>query len=315
MEIAYDSKQNGTFFQPEVYTFDEILEREDNVICDLSITSAEGPSWFEESIYPVNRFSELDPVPTLNQIELTKVFLDVLGHPNTVVSEGIPLKILAAVNLISDKIGYLSGREAYRRKTSNKRVPKVPRGVDEERVEKSVLKEACNVFYDSYVQARRVRFSPRQKRAYGFLEEVVLSVTEHTQAKIDFGMRYKSGGETNGFNDSHTDEQLVTIAMYLSAFENKHSGILTRDSDIGRILVNTLSFLSYQSCQWYKEILSSVKRNEIKVYYMTGLGVAKVAERSSDFNGQRRGKISPETLKRVTSGIMQRSTSSQPIRA
>ena len=124
-------------------------------------------------------------------------------------------------------------------------------------------------------------FSPRNRQIYKFLERIVMAVTEVTDAKIDYGNLYFLQKQKSIKRDFHTDEQLVTSAIYLSCTECKHGGILTRDSDIKRILRNTVFYLDHSSSADYREIVNMVTKNPVKVYRAEGMNDARLNGDSS----------------------------------
>ena len=77
---------------------------------------------------------------------------------------------------------------------------------------------------------------------------------------------YKQRNESKTEN-LHTDEQLVASALYLTAAENKSAAVITRDSDIRRILFNTLSYLTYQHTFAYAGIVESVRDSRTRIYH------------------------------------------------
>lgn len=280
--------------------FDEILKHEDYVICDYSISSKEkGIGWYENSIYDINRFSELDFSSTEKEIESMKSFLSLLSNSKVLVTSGISCEIFTMVNLLRNKIKHLSLRKDPP-KHSGKRFT---RDANEESIGERMLNEIYNFLNESYAQSRRSEFSPAQKQVYSFLEKIVLGVAEHTGVKIDYGKVYNPNRKPKKVEDFHTDEQLVATALYLSVFEGKSGCILTRDSDIRRILFYTQSYLSYFDKTEYKEILDSIVKNRIRIYYGTEIRNAHIDYESPKFSPKSRARIPPEKLLLIESQI------------
>lgn len=288
-----------------VFTFNEILESNDYVLCDTSITGIEKGDWYWDSIYPVHRFSELDIGEIENKIRSIKSFNDFLMHLKVFVTGGVSRETFTIISLLADKIKFLSWRKGL-----TKRDGKLRREIEEESTEESVLKEIYNSFFESYVLTKRFRFEfPHGNNgAYNFLEKIVLNVAEHTHAKIDYEEVYHPNRRPKKVEDFHTDEQLVATALYLSVVEEKSCGILTRDSDIRRILYHTLSYLTYyheHERPKYREILQSIKRWKIKVYHNTDVRsqLAELDYNSFKFNHKKRIGIKSKTLDVIESQI------------
>jgi 3D (Asp-Asp-Asp) domain-containing protein len=69
----------------------------------------------------------------------------------------------------------------------------------------------------------------------------------------------------------------------LSLAENKEVGILARDSDIRRILGNTLSYLFYSEKSQFNDFLSQIRGNKIEVYFVSSFQQAKLVFDTDSF--------------------------------
>ena len=79
---------------------------------------------------------------------------------------------------------------------------------------------------------------------------------------------------------------------------------MTGDSDIRRILFNTLSYLSYSNRTEYREILDSVRKNETSIYFVEKPQIAKLDFNISQFNPEKKRKgITPDNLQTIESEI------------
>ena len=140
-----------------------------------------------------------------------------------------------------------------------------------------------DLFYQSYIKARKTVLKPTQRDLYDSLEKLVFGVTNNTRSKIYFGANYK-GSRKGNKEDYHTDEQLVSLALCLSVQGNE-SCIMTRDSDLRRILLNTVRYLSDPnifSSQDY--LLDSIRGNRIRIYHTFSSGEGEIVLDTSEFN-------------------------------
>ncbi len=237
-------------------SFDDILEREDYVICDSGIADSG-----IEDLYPLNHFLEI-PTPLLKrQLGGVELFLQLLEDPGVITVPGVSREIKIARELLGSKLRYLLADTRRLSNGNRKRLMYKCRN----KIKR--LKRIQELHHILYQTLKRKAFAPREKPVYNFLESVVLSVAKNSDAKIDFGNSY--GHESpRPVEDFHTDEQLVAMAIYLSCVEGKSGGILTGDSDIKRILRNTIFYLAHSGHAGYREIINLVAKNPIKVYHI-----------------------------------------------
>ena len=108
-----ETKNNQNLALPQrIFTFDEILEIGDYVICDSSIKSSfVNKNWYEDKVYTAHRFSEFDSSSTEKEIELANDFIRFLSKQKVLTTSGVSQEILKMVSLLEDKIHYLSKRK------------------------------------------------------------------------------------------------------------------------------------------------------------------------------------------------------------
>lgn len=277
---------------------EEVLEKEDKVICDLSIESDGEMDFYGRTIRPLSRFIDLQSDAVLKQIGFLDFFLNVLRHSKTIVLSGVTLENRTMINLLKTKIDFLTIEEE---RASRNKSRKGTGGQHNLESERELLKEVYRLFRELGAQTKGKHFVPQQQVAYDFIERMVLSVASKTGAKIDTGKRYNPEREKN-VRDFHTDEQIVATALCLSIFENKSVAILTRDRDIKRILFNTLSYVSYLGRKEYTEMMKSSARRGIKLYRTGRIGEANLAYDIKEFNpSEKRKEISPKKIREIFS--------------
>ncbi len=257
----------------ELLTFESILKRRDYVICDSSVFSPAGFDWYGEGVYDARDFAAVNSRCVRELTEYLKYFGDFFQNKNIFAVPGVSLELKRARDMVADKIKYLKIREKSRedRKHHN----------GENKL--MLLQEAQNLFHQYYMRTRRISFLPRYKGEYDVLEKIVMRVTENTGAKIDLDKVYNTRAKPKKIEDFHADEQAVAASLYLSLAENKESGILARDSDIRRILANTLSYLFYSEKSQFNDFLSQIRGNKIEVYFVSSFQQAKLVFDTDSF--------------------------------
>jgi hypothetical protein len=256
----------------QILSFEEMLEREEYVLVDTSVHESVS-GWFKEGIYPVSSFSGIDEELLISKRDGLKYFVSFLEEPRTYTSQGVSLELEKARNMVEFKISRLE-RLTYgppRKKSKGRKREQ----------NRKFLREIRDLFYQSSLQARKSILKPENKDLYSLLENFVFKVSEHTNAKKDFSYRYK-GYQGGNKEELHTDEQLVSLALYLSVQGNE-SCIVTRDSDLRRILLNSVRYLSDSRVSSQDCLLDSIKGNRIKVYYNSSLRMGELTFDTSEF--------------------------------
>lgn len=287
-------------------TFEEILEQGNYVICDSSLNSVRNIDWYWRGVYPATSFSEIDADLTERQIEDSGNFVSLLRNNNVYTVLGIREEIERIRNMVSDNIKFLEDRERFfARRIHRKKFREG--GYRESRRRKELLEEIRDLFYEICVEAKRKTFHPENKSKYKLLERIVLEVTKKTGAKIDYE-EYYHGKKARPKNteDLHTDERIVATALYLSNAGKIDVGILTRDSDMKRILINTLTYVSKSGSREFLDFLSALKRNRIRVYYATWLDEALIDFDTSEIDSytKRADYIPPKLIKKINGEVL-----------
>ncbi len=273
----------------ELLTFDEILRQESYVICDSSLTSISGPDWYQGWVYDARFFSEINRDILETEIIDLKSFLEVLRNPIVFTTKGILYELKNTRDMIGDKLKFLKKQENL---VGGKNRKRLHRG-DNQRI---LLEQILDTFYESSRQSERSVFFPGQKIQYNVLERIVFEVTKHTDSKIDLDELYpEKRAKPKKVQDFHTDEEIVASALYLSAVDSRKGCILTRDSDIRRILMNTLAYMSLSDVKGLYDILNTVKKNRIRIYYVTESERGYLVFDTSEFDPSRR-KLSREII-------------------
>ena len=249
-------------------TFEDILKQEEYIIWDSAVISSPDTNWYHKMVYDSVSFLGINLETLGKEAEFLKYFLPFLENPNVFTVLGVALEIDRTRKIVADKIKFLKERERFLGKREFE-------GKGE--AQKELLEGIRDLFYEYYKELRKSLFIPQQKQIYHTLEEITIKVTEQTNSKIDYSRYYEKRVKPKRDPGFHADEQTVAAALYLSSIEGKKGGILTRDSDIERILKNTLN------CRFLSGISDLITNNRIKIYYPTGVGKAHCRFNTTDF--------------------------------
>ena len=244
-----------------------------------------------EGVYEARDFASVNSRCVREFTEYLKSLGEFFQNQKLFAAPAVSLELERARDMVADKMKYLKLREKSRedRKHHN----------GENKL--MLLQEAHDLFHKYYMHTRRISFLPRYKEEYSLLEKIVMSVTENTEAKIDLDEFYNIGAKPKSIEDFHADEQAVAASLYLSLAENKEGGILARDSDIRRILANTLSYLHYSKKSQFNDFLSQITMNKIEVYFISSFQQAKLVFDTDSFLPPR--KISGKAANNIDSRL------------
>ena len=255
------------------FTFEDILKDGDYTICDSSITSPLEIDWYWGGVYHARNFSQINLEYVATETHYLESFLELLSNPKVYVAPSVPSEIRTAREIVADKMRYL-------KKEEKKEIKKRKRGKGNN---VNTLQEVHDLFHECFNATKRVSFSPKRKKDYDILERIVMNVTEKTGAKIDLDYFYEQRAKPKRVGDSHADEQGVAIALYLSIFENKTGSILTGESDMERILENTISYFYHSKKYDINKLWGITKQNAIKIFYFPELNKAELTFDSRHF--------------------------------
>jgi len=237
-----------------ILTFADILNQENYLICDSCVGSHPRLGWYKNGVYEAKTFSGIDIGLVREEINELTSFIELLMHKGVYVTPGVVLELKRMDEVAGNSMRYLNSRE---RRNGN------ANGKSGREIEgRTALEEAQQMAHEAYRESRRAVFQPEQRSNYAFLEKAVIDITKEKRAKIDFGVLYE---ERKPREDHHTDEQIAAAALYLSSVVRTGCGILSRDSDIRRILVFALHD------ERLAGIYDMIQRNRIRIYSPIGL--------------------------------------------
>jgi len=160
---------------------------------------------------------------------------------------------------------------------------------------KNLLSQTCLLYSKILRKAHQSLYSPKDRAVFRMLEDKVIEVGEESSAKVHYS---KPGQRINTTPDHHTDEQLVAAAIYSSVLRNTSCSIISNDSDIARLLVQTNIYFNEQKDLW--PVSKALTDNPIKVYFVSepNLGECTVdTSQPGSFHYAYAGKMGRERMR------------------
>ncbi len=248
----------------EPVALDDILAEEPLILTDTGLYAT---SWYQEDVYDISLFSEINKDVLCNQQIALQNLFNWFSHPNVFTTERVVREIKRIKELVREKLIYLNSFEKRAIKKTRKKIMKDSDGYRE--INKKLLQDICFQYIQIIKIASNSVLKPEYTKGFNILYELVLRVAKETGAKINFDSLYLDFRPPA--EDFHTDEQLVATALYISVFDKKSSCIITNDSDITRILVNTYNYSANMHDKGNilkAQISRALKENPIHVYFL-----------------------------------------------
>lgn len=246
-----------------VLSFEEILDSEDFILFDSSIHCMQG-DWYGGGVFEANTFSELNRSVLGDNLDSLRLFPSFLSNPNVYTVGGVSSELKRIRDLVAEKIKFLKSHEII--PEGDRRGSHHKKRHLEGLIQRRLIEETQSLLHDIYHASRGLTFNPEDRDLYCVLERMVTSVTNETRAKQNYDHRYGQVPRDD-LEDFHSDEQLVATAYYLAVNQSQPTTIITRDSDIGRIFINTIYYLSRSKIKEFKGVFKMVRGTRIRNYY------------------------------------------------
>lgn len=241
----------------KIFPLDWIVEEEPVVFLDTCVIPGSLFSLFRD----VNKFREvsLPGLSVLNQ-EVSEL-VTLWSHKNTYSTPKVLTELNKLVVKLYCQFKYLKSEEKKeylpRWKQDDYRELKSIMGREE-------MHGVCSLYRKQLLGTAELSlYSPSDQEIFELLEHKVIEIGKENSVK-----RYSP--KRNGKADLHTDEQLVATALYHSLIEKSSSAIVSKDSDIQRLLVQTQICFNEHSDFW--RISRALKDNPVRVYFVIGKG-------------------------------------------
>jgi hypothetical protein len=247
----------------ELFTFDQILEREPYVLSDAEPVGCTHRRWYEEGVYNSSDFSQMDQRllrTTNNDLQVVRTwFADPKVHTTS--------KVIAEIDrfrqILHDKQAMLNTAAVCPNSRRRKKYSRPDYSLDFAECS-SLFGDICFKYVNTVRSARRNVFNPSDPDVFSAFEQFVVEAADEWCAKRDFVPRGEQCFKKN--EDLHADEELVAAALYRSFFDNERSCIVSPDSDIARIVIAVCKKM--QGTVWSYSANDSMKRYPVRVYFV-----------------------------------------------
>ncbi len=254
-------------------SFEDIMDREIYIISDSDTHNTSGVDWYADFVYPADYYHEMDIHSLSSSAHCVAGLRDWFSEPRVHAVPNVVAEIARFRDILHYKVTMLNEFETARHRSSgknrvvNRRKRKMNGRFEERSGEaKSILEGICFDYVRIFKSAEKNAFRPESPDRFRCIGEKVLHVAESTGCKVDnkalFGQRYTD------CEDLHADEQIVAAALYRSLYEGKETAIVTPDSDLARILVNTYYDMRQDSRESAEVVSFAMSKYPIRLYFV-----------------------------------------------
>jgi len=248
------------------FSFADILNQGLLILTDGGAEVEDSSSWYKFKVYDSHTYSQIDCHSAHNKAEFLEEFKNWWSEPSVFTSEKVPEEIKRVLDCVRGKLKYLNEKERSKPKKHKKKNLKLYH----ENIEnaRKLLGNVANLYNQIHQKAKKSVFKPNDLTKFICLENIVLTISKNSKAKQNFGYRY------NDFDskakDLHADEELVALALYSSIVDKEGVCIVTRDSDIYRLLLSAHCHLVHSGIYDINGyLLQALEKKPIHVYFST----------------------------------------------
>ncbi|MEA3430220.1 MAG: hypothetical protein U9R08_03025 [Nanoarchaeota archaeon] len=272
----------------ELTTFEEIL-KEQYILTDQEVRSNPGnDGWYHNVLFDSQHYSNID-AEKLEDV-LASIIKNVvwISQSNVYVVEGVINEISHFAGCIQNSLHYLNSKERWIQKKNSKKEKRNYSDPEQKR-----LLEDITFKYKEFLRiAQKSSFKPEDPDAYLEFKNKIKIISSLTDSKIDYS---RGDRPKKKIAETDSDEQIVAAALFMSIFEQKPCAIVTKDSDLRRILENSCYILKNGFLLPYEQ--ESLINNPVRIYFVTPRqDVLKTADTSSEKSTQYTTNI-PESTK------------------
>jgi len=240
-------------------TIQEILQSSDYVICDTSVMCGNN-DWYTKGVYGTEQFQEIDKEVLQGVACSLGFFSDLLTNKKIINPQEISTEIKRMKDIVRNKISDLE-RGTY----TDLRKQKWRRNRTERTKQEVLLHEICNLFHKLQERTRSDSIFPKGPE-YNQLEKITLKISECAHSKIDYRWKHIHHRRAKKHYDLCTDEKMIALAFYMTDMQETEGGILTKDDDVRRLAVDTLSYLSKSKILRMNQVAERARKIGIKIY-------------------------------------------------
>jgi len=248
-------------------TFEDIVDSANIVLVDTYPLRLVYGHWFRDTVYRAKRFAKLDAAMLYGAADELYTVLFRLSNTKIKTVPGVQEELQSISKRVQDKLEYLQEAELDYDSGQSSVHPRVLELTTEG---KNSMQEIAWV-YQQLVRAATKSIAVKDTDCLSPLMELVLAVTESTNAKRDFNPRYNPDYESR-YEDSHKDEQLVATALCLSVMEQTPCAIVSIDSDINRIFRYSIEYLRISGLEGAGMLLKKIEHIPVRSYFIDPKG-------------------------------------------
>ena len=254
----------------EKYSLQEVLYVEKNLLVDTNMISRiKGNGWYNDYIRGKECFYDIDGTILEERIKFVSEFRDLLNRSNIQMVSECRREKKRVISLLQNQLKYLDQRNHYS---------------SSEPENKRLMKQLIFEFKQLDECARQNEYNPADARRLKYFFELTKTISRNSNAKKDFSERYHNNNKNR--TDTHADEKMVAVGLYSSIIENKRMGILTRDSDLYRLLISAQLHLMHLG---NKPISDGIHRllinNPVLIYYFPKSNITEGVIRTNEILG------------------------------
>lgn len=230
----------------------EIVAENKTIFLDTGIMNAHNREWFGQRIFPADHFSQLSG-QVLTSIKDTMMFVvDTLTNPD------IEAYTTSKVNIEFEKLKKILTQK-FNELDTNPRIG--PYFAGREKYRRTLFGDVLCSYKSACRHAAHKTFYPEDMSVFENLEKEVLAICKEEKVKQAQIEEYGEDKE-----DIHTDEEVITSAIYNSVMNNKSSNVLTSDSHLRTLMFKSLKrFYDYRNCS---EVSKKLKINPVNIYFL-----------------------------------------------
>lgn len=244
-------------------THEQVMENEDFILTDSDVHNHLHRDWYAQWVYEARDFKELDVAMLMEVAEYTRQTEGWLSQPNVYAVPNVFAEIYRFKEILRDKVSALE--RAYRNMPQRLRMAEDEHASERRQAGKAVLSSICFSYVNATRLARKGMFMPSD-REFEVLEDAVMAAAMACDSKRDSSVDCLRGRSAP--SDLHADEQLVAAALYRSFFEDKPSCIVTPDSDIARLLIDSCNYIEEMFLDGARLATRALEKNPVRVYFL-----------------------------------------------
>jgi hypothetical protein len=262
-----------------IRTLEQKLKRIEDIVQDEPLVLLDGSiipdgkgmaNWYYSSIYGCYCFSKLNFGLVETILENLDSIISIFSMPNTHTVSPVADEIKRIKHIVYDKLRWLRKQEeiyvasmaSRRRQIGSRKYSQMQRG-------RSLMENLCFGCCTLSRKAAKSVLKINDSR-YDDIVDFMLDLSERSDVKRRYGWEDTSGEH----EDLHGDEYLAAASLYLSLVEGKRNAIITRDSDIRRLLLKAEEYML--RTESYRLVVDAFSKAPVLLYYVVKKGTGEL---------------------------------------